>query len=279
MKSMLILTDFSEPAFRAAEYACGLTGLLQIRRIILYHAYQTFIATTDLPVSPVKNNQEVYMESMEALGLLHDRIKPMVEHTVQIDLFATDAFLPELINQRCREEEVDIIVMGVSGTSGFEKLLLGSTTSRILERSEFPVLIVPNEALIGREIKSIVLTTDLKNIPGIPVDQLYTFLDAFKADLNVVHVEPIAEEKYPPETREAITGLHHLLDKYHPDFHYINAEDIVETVLAFAGNQHASLIITVPKTHSFLSAIFHKSISRNLAYNSRIPLLSLPAIR
>jgi hypothetical protein len=57
------------------------------------------------------------------------------------------------------------------------------------------------------------------------------------------------------------------------------AEYTVESILIFAGDHKASLIITVPKKHSFFSAIFHKSISKNLAYNSSIPLLSLPAIR
>jgi hypothetical protein len=35
MKSMLLLTDFSENAFRAAEYACGLTG--QCKSTVLFY--------------------------------------------------------------------------------------------------------------------------------------------------------------------------------------------------------------------------------------------------
>jgi len=280
MKSMLILTDFSEAAFRAAEYACVLTGLLQIRRIILYHAYQTIVATIDPPVSPVKNNRQVYLESMEALGMLNDRLKAMVGPAVQIDLFAVDAFFPELINQRCKEEDVDIIVMGVSGKSGLEKLVMGSTTARMLKTSGYPLLIVPRETPLGREIKTIVFTTDLHDISTIPGDQLYSFLDAFKADICVVNVETSAEEgKYSPETKEAIAGLHRLLDRYHPSFYYLEGDDTVESILVFAGDRKGSLIIAVPKKHDFFSTIFHKSISKNLAYNSPVPLLSLPASR
>jgi hypothetical protein len=49
IKSMLILTDFSENAFRAAEYACELAGLFSTRRIVLYHAYRVLKAS-EFPV-------------------------------------------------------------------------------------------------------------------------------------------------------------------------------------------------------------------------------------
>src|SRR5258705_6879147 len=156
MQSILILTDFSDAAFRAAEYGCNLTGLLQINRIVLFHAFQTIAVTTDMPVYPVKTEYEVYRESMEALGLLHDRLKPIVGKDVKIELLAVDAVLPEMINQQCREQNIDMIVMGVSGKSGLEKLLMGSTTARMLQTSEFPILIVPKEAKFGKEIKTIV---------------------------------------------------------------------------------------------------------------------------
>ena len=280
MKSMLILSDFSEAAFRAAEYACALTGLLQIDRIVLFHAYQSIVATMDLPLATVKNDGQIYLESMEELGLLHDRLKPLVGQAVKIDLLAVDAVLPEMINQQCREQDIDMIVMGVSGKSGLEKLLMGSTTSRVLETSEFPVLIVPREAPVGREVKTIVFTTDLMDIAAIPVDRLYSFLDAFKAELCVVNVEATAEEgKYSPEKKETIAGLHRLLEKYRSSFYFLEGDDTVESILICAKDHKASLIITVPKKRSFLSAIFHKSISKSLAYNSSIPLLSLPASR
>lgn len=38
--------------------------------------------------------------------------------------------------------EADLIVMGSHGRHGFEKLLLGSTTQRVLSRTSLPVLVV-----------------------------------------------------------------------------------------------------------------------------------------
>lgn len=39
MKAIFVLTDFSENAFRTAEYVCGLTGPLRIDRVVLYYTH------------------------------------------------------------------------------------------------------------------------------------------------------------------------------------------------------------------------------------------------
>jgi len=284
MKTMLILTDFSEAAFRAAEYGCELAGCLGIKRIVLYNAFQPAMAfaSTNEMVGISNNGQEFYLESMEALGLLQDRLKPMLPKEITIDLVAEDialAGLADMVNERSQKEGIDIAVMGVSGKSGLDKFLLGSTTTQILRDGQLPVLIVPEETPLGKAIETIVLTTDLKESSTLPVKNLYEFLDALSGKLQVINVQPKEREKYSVEMEKAITDLHKLLDKYDPGFNYINGNDVVEEVLAFAGRQHALLIIAVHHEHGFLSNLFHKSVTKKLAYNSNVPLLSLPALK
>ncbi|AWO00832.1 hypothetical protein DLD77_03535 [Chitinophaga alhagiae] len=276
MKSLLILTDFSEAAFRAAEYACGIAAGLEVNRLILYHAYQTIVGGTEIPV--VQDSQEVYLESMRSLGLLHDRLKALAGPSVEIELVAEEAILGERINERYRQGEVIAVVMGVSGKSNLEKLLMGSMTAQVLKSSEMPVLIVPQNALVGRPVKTVVFATDLEEVTHVSLSRLYAFLDAFGASLYVLNVMPETQEKYAPETFEAITDLHRQLEKYAPTFGYITRNDVVEGILTFSDERRASLIMAVPKKHGGFSALFHKSISKKLAYHSAIPLLLFPVV-
>jgi len=279
MRSILILTDFSEAAYRAAEYAAELADTLQVKRIILYHAYQTIVVGgADLPAAPI-NTQRLYLDNMEALGLIQDRLKPLVGQEVKVDMLAQDtSFLPDMINQLCEKEKISLVIMGVSGKSGVEKILMGSITGSVLKSVEFPALIVPNEAMIGKGVKSIVLCTDLKDLGDIPAGTLYEFLDAFSSELLIVNVLPESKDGFSIETEKSITQLHQGLEKYHPSFHYLQGEDTVNDILSFAEEHQASLIIVFPKKQGFFSSIFHKSISKKLAYNSRVPLLSLPGL-
>jgi nucleotide-binding universal stress UspA family protein len=282
MESMLILTDFSEASFRAAECGCDMAGYLQIKRIILFHAYQFIIATADLPTPPVVDYKEIYLENMGALGLLHDRLTSRVDRSVKFDLVAEDTFLLDGVDELARKGNVGLIVMGVSGKSGLDKLLMGNTTARMVATSKFPLLVVPEQAVIGRPIKTIVFAADLRKDTTslLPVYEMYAFLDAFKAEICVVNVEsPGESKKLPPEKKEAINSLNQLLEKYHPGIYHIEGDDIVKSILDFASQHKASLIMAVPRAHGFLSAIFHKSVTKKLAYNSPIPLLALPDIQ
>ncbi|SEW52047.1 universal stress protein [Chitinophaga arvensicola] len=278
MKTMLLLTDFSENAFRATEYAAQLVDPLQVSRILLYHAYQSSIIGTDLPVTNAGSDQQLYLDIMENLGLQQDRLSALVKHA-RIDLMAEDVSLPAHISQLCKAEEVDIIVMGVSGRSGLEKLLLGSTTSMMIAESTVPVLIVPKDTLIGKPIQSLVFTTDLKDHASIPAHQLYEFLDAFPATVQVLNVDKAAGESYTMETKESIASLHRIFEKYNASFDYINNSNTVEGILSYANQHHASMIIVVPRKLGGLASFFHNSISKKLAYDSNIPLLSLPAVK
>lgn len=48
----------------------------------------------------------------------------------------------EILGQ-AEESSADVIVMGMRGIGGAQKLLLGSTSAKVLERSKLPVLVVP----------------------------------------------------------------------------------------------------------------------------------------
>jgi len=279
MRSALVLTDFSEAAFRAGQYVCSIADLLQIERIVLYHGYHVIIPPTDVTTVPVKTDEELYLESMESLGLVRDQLQLRSRNDVIIETFAENTLSPETVNERCVEQKIDVIAMGINDKSGIDRMMAGNFTARMLQASRFPLLMIPAEAIVGREIKSIVFATDLKDIETIPVAQLYSFLDACKAEIHVVNAGPDKVKEFLPEDKqEAFNKLHALLDKYSSHFYFVDGDNPVDSILTFAGEHRASLIIAIPKKHGFLFSIFHKSISKTLVYNSRVPLLCLPEV-
>ncbi|MDQ6477206.1 universal stress protein [Dyadobacter sp. LHD-138] len=275
MKAILILTDFSENAFRAAEYVCALAGPLRVDRVVLYHVYQTVIVGTDMPAT--LDGNQIYTDSMQQLRLIRDRLKPMLGSQVRIDLIAEDAHLSDRINPFCREQAIDIVVMGISGKSAIEKLLLGSTTTSIQRTSEFPVLMVPGDAGVGKPLGSIMFSADLHgDLPTETANQLLELLGAFNADLHVAHVESDEEEKLSDQKRGLLSNLRSKLAGYNPNFHFVQGEDIPDRILALSHEFHASMIVTIHRQHGFFSSLFRQRISKKLIYDSPIPLLSLP---
>jgi nucleotide-binding universal stress UspA family protein len=75
----------------------------------------------------------------------------------------------EAILRTARRLEAGLIVMGTHGLGGFRKLLLGSTTEKVLRRTEWPVLAVPPGAGSAPavehpsvQLRKILLATDFR---------------------------------------------------------------------------------------------------------------------
>lgn len=275
MKTILILTDFSEAASHAAEFACQIAGALRAQRVLLYHAYRTIIGGTEIPVTV--NSKQVYDESMQKLGLLQERLKAKLGDQTKLDIGTEDAFLYDRINHLCSQQQVDLIVMGMSGKSQLERLLIGSTVMEILDVSNFPVLIVPASATVDAGIANLILTTDLKEFSLSAYPAMLELLDAFKPHLHVLHVHAEEEVAQTQENRSIASSLHDLLDQYNPTFDYLSGIDVESGILSFSRLHQAPLIVAVHRKRSFLSALFHHSVSKRLSYDSPAPLLALPS--
>lgn len=273
MQSILVLTDFSDTAFHAAEYACMLSCQFKSKRVILFNAYQTIPAVANEPmVNAGRDN--LHRESLNSMEIWQESLNQFVNPGTSVSFLVDEVDLVTGVNAICAEEKIDMVVMGITGKSNLERLLIGSNAIRAMESVRYPLLIVPKAAKTTSPEK-IILATDLKavedKINTSLLDKLFASLPAKLLVLNVAH-----KEGYHPELRNEISGLHKLLDFYNPEFHYITHSDTVEGINIFAAENQADLIITTHYQQSGLPALFHKSVSKKLAWHSQIPLLVVP---
>jgi nucleotide-binding universal stress UspA family protein len=118
----------------------------------------------------------------------------------------------------CAEEvSADLIVMGTHGASGFEHLVLGSVTEKVLHKAPCPVLTVPPHAQATSQLpyKHLLCATDLSDGSVRPLDLAQSFARDAPASLTLVHViewpweEPPAPrfEELPAEQAAALAGF------------------------------------------------------------------------
>ena len=273
MKKLLVCTDFSEASLHAANYACAFASDYNFRFITLLHAYQTVMPTTGLPLDSYSPGGH-YNHAMDQLKDLEQQLKSQAVKDIVFNLRAEQMSLAEGINDICREENIDVIVMGVTGKSKIEKLVMGSNAVSVSQSSQYPVFVVPSQASI-QPIRKILFACDLADVSAsTPIGLFKEFLDLFNAQLFVLNVEN-RNRKVSPQKPEEIFPLHQILDKYKPEYIRVTHDDISTGVLEFAEKNRVSLIVTIPKNYNLLQKVFHKSISGSLIYDSAIPLLTL----
>jgi nucleotide-binding universal stress UspA family protein len=87
---------------------------------------------------------QAYNESAEdLLGAELERLaRPLRARGVNVEVCLRQGYPSEVIVHEAAEQEVDVIVMGTHGRSGLGRLVLGSTTERVVQHAGCPVLTV-----------------------------------------------------------------------------------------------------------------------------------------
>jgi len=275
MKTILVPTDFSATATNAARYAVHLAKQLNCSKIILYHAYQVPIMT-DAVMTPVEllGIDEIKETSEKGLQKFRNALE---EHAgagsgIELDTISEFAFLTDSIDEVCKANDIDLVVMGITGGDKMEEVLIGSNTISVAKHTTVPVIIVPSEVEFT-PVKEIVLVCDFKKVvettPVEPVRKLITETNAKLFVLNIDHEHKQITEDTPFESLMLDT----LLQGLNPEYHFIDNEDFVEGINQFVTDKKVDLIITIPKKHGWFEGLFKRSHTKMLAFHTHVPLV------
>ena len=92
------------------------------------------------------------------------------------------------------------------------------------------------------------------------------------AELYVLNVDH-NNTHFRPETPEQSLLLHTLLEDLSPKYFFIEDENIEAGINRFAEENNLDLIITIPKKHKLLEGLFKKSHTRQLVFESHVPIM------
>lgn len=273
MKTFLVPTDFSETSKNAARYAANIAKQYQDVHIILYNFSDEVAPGSD--GSPTSDDNHGRIKIME-LALESIKIDLSKITSSQITCVAEEGTsLIESIDRYARHNSVDLIIMGITGSTRLEQIFMGSNALKMVDRGSIPVMIVPPFASF-KSIQDIMLTSDFKDVERtMPAKPIQKVLDLFKANLHVVNVDHEHYVEVTDEYKGERQKIENILQGYNPQFYFIRMYDFVEAVNQFVDDKEIDLILTVPKNHSFLSGMFRTSYTKKLAYHSHVPIIAV----
>lgn len=279
MKTILVPTDYSAAAKNAALYAIHLASQLQAQTIVLYNAYQAPPVITENAIMPTATTPFFDIETLRDIsetGMKHFKqsIESFCPAGIKIEHITEYATLDVDVNQVCKKTSADLIVMGITGTSKIEEVLIGSTALSVVKNTKTPVIIVPSDAHYT-SIKNVMLACDYKKVAETtPVQPIKSILDATKAALHVVNIYRSDKDISSAKTYQQEL-LHSLLKEYEPQFHFEYNEDFITGINDFVEANKIDLIIAIPKKHSFFEGLFKQSHAKKLAFHSHVPLMCI----
>ncbi len=273
MKTFIVPTDFSETARNAAIYAVQIAAAVQDSRIILYNVFDKNTAeienTSNEKLISAKQMVEMAMESIKTDMLDYNE-------TVEVSCIAEQSnSLLDSLEKFAKDQNADLIIMGITETNRMEQMLVGSNTLDMVNRNVCPVIIVPPHSNF-KGIKKILLASDFKNVEKtIPAKSIQTMLDLFKSDVHVVNVDSEHFVELTEEYKQEKAKMELILEGYNTEYSFIRQYDFIEAIGQFAADKNIDLILTVPRKHSLLSKMFVTSNTKKLAYQSELPIIAI----
>lgn len=272
MKRILLLTDFSENALLAAKQVALCTQAWDTEKVIIYHTYNSITIVNNEPIVVV--NDEVKNAKEQELAAWVNQIAPLFPPQVALSHRMEDINLSIGVNDLCHSEQIDLVTLGMTGQTGFAKILVGSNAITLMDLCDRPMLIVAHK--VNPSIpKNVLATTDLKEVDRkLDLFNLDQVLDTFEAQLYVLNVA--TKDESAASLAQELKYLHERLDKYHPIYDYISHEDVAIGIEEYAKEKHIDLILAFHKKQGLLASLFKKSISKKIAWNGTANLLVIP---
>jgi nucleotide-binding universal stress UspA family protein len=198
IKLILCPIDFSEFSIRAYRHALSLAEHYGAKVVahsvveIWRHPSASFAATASL--------YDEYCQVLRGNGReqLQEFVKQHTYNQIQPELAVDEGTAADVILSSAQERKADLIVMGTHGLRGFDRLMLGSVTDRVMRAASCPVLAVrePPHDLVasGQErhnphrLNRILACTDFSEDSGCALNYAFSAAAEYDAELTLLHV-------------------------------------------------------------------------------------------
>lgn len=278
MKNILFPTDFSSIADNALNYAVEIARTVK-GKLILFHAYSVQLIDPNMPaeiyLSAYQEEEKSAKANLEILTkkIIEANKTPEDDSLFQTDAIVSQGLVVDEVLSVLTEHKIDLIVMGTHGASGITELILGSNAASIIEKATVPVLAIPYNALY-KGIRNIVYAyDDIKS--GLPSFQrLLEFAEIYHAEITLLH---IIESKNNTEELNKIEfqKIKNSISYQKIGLQLVKEENVLEGINDYINSHHVDVLAMAIRKRSLLDKIFSRSLTKQMAYHTKIPLLAL----
>ena len=267
MKSIIVGTDFSEGSYVALELAvdvanrmnCGITVVWVKREKKLF-----------------SNDQLELMTNLakDKLQALCDKHSAAVKHGT-VEWKIVNGKVSSAIAELAKKELAPLIVIGTNGASGFEKYVVGSQASRIVQDSPCPVLTMRQGYDFHKKLESIVVPIRVNANSRQKVPPAAAMARIFGSKVYLLGLLDLKEEESALRTYlgQSIDFLEKEGVPYNVELETYS--NYCDTVIRYADTIKADMIVINTEQDRLISQLFLGTNAQQVVHRSQIPVLCI----
>lgn len=148
IKRVLLPTDFSECAMAAADYACNMVDKFGAELVVLHVVHDV---ANDIPDFGMGLAFPAYLENTaehrkEVIDYAQKSVDELIKSFPEVPTSVTSNVKLGTAHREiidfAAENDIDLIVIGTHGRTGFSHAILGSVAERVIRHATCPVLTI-----------------------------------------------------------------------------------------------------------------------------------------
>jgi nucleotide-binding universal stress UspA family protein len=220
---ILCPVDLSDVSRHAIDHAAVLARWYSAKITALHVCNPVAIPAADFAaVGPVQFplNEDELQEARAQVGACLESARGL-----DTDVIVEQGYPVDRILDRAKALPADLIVIGTHGAGGFQHLVLGSITEKVLRKANCPVLTVPPQARATSKLpfRRILCPVDFSDSSLAALDFAFSLAQEGDAELTILHAfewspegepltnRPINVPEYRLELESAVTSKLHAL--------------------------------------------------------------------
>jgi nucleotide-binding universal stress UspA family protein len=278
MKKILVPTDFSNPAKLAVEVACEIARKAYAE-IMLLHVIEA-PSTGSFNVEGQIGELTEWEDKLYTLKLIEVTKKQMALQEKVVEEFGVNVSSRIKIGNPFHgiraaivEQKADLIVMGTSGHSKIDEMIIGSNTEKVVRHSKCPVLTV-HEKADGINFKNIVYATSMSDNEKGFADVVKNAQDMYGATVHLVRVNTPMNFKPDTAVLPVMEKFARKIGLKNYRMHVFNDLSEEEGIIHFADSINADLIAMATHGRTGFAHVLIGSIAEDVANHARKPVLT-----
>ncbi|MBP9190927.1 MAG: universal stress protein [Ignavibacteria bacterium] len=278
MKNILFPTDFSPNADNALNYAVEIARKIK-GNLILFHAYSVQLIDPNMPaeiyLSAYQEEEKSAKENLETLSkrLIESNKGDDGSSLFNIDTIVSQGLVVDEVLALSDEFKIDMIIMGTHGASGITEFILGSNTASVIEKASIPVLAIPHN-IDYSNINNIVYAYD-DIMSGLPkFNRLLDFAKIYDSEITLLHIIESGKDTTELNKKE-FEKIKGAVNYGKIRLELVKEENILEGINDYVNSNNVDILAMTIKKRSLFDKIFSRSLTKKMAYHTKVPLLAL----
>jgi nucleotide-binding universal stress UspA family protein len=275
IRNVLIPTDFSKTGTLALEHAAFMARICKANLYIL-HVIEIAETTYSIynPAMKIIDLKEIEKFVEQQLNDIAKRLKK--EYAITVNVICTRGRATNEIITTIKENNIDIVVMGTHGTSGFNEIFIGSNAHKITTISPCPVITIQtNTKKLG--FTNILLPIDDSIHSRQKVDYTITIAKRYAAKIHLLGLLENGENTDPKKFKIKLEAIEKIIKKNGLAYKskIIKGENLAVEALKYSKKVKADLIVVMSDHESRLTGMFLTPFTKQIVNHSKIPVMSI----